>query len=96
MNTHHFIDPKIYPTWKGACHTDPESASCQFFYARYEQLMKKIDPYNIYGPCLDGKKHVSQSLFIKQLAKKYSKIKLGNDWPFVSPGFEECFNDKPI
>jgi DNA replication protein DnaC len=74
MMTHHFIDPKIYPNWKTSCHSDSQSAGCQFFYARYEELMKRIDFYNIYGPCLDGKTHLSQAGFIKLLAKKYSRL----------------------
>lgn len=74
MMTHHFIDPKIYPNWKGACHTDPQSAGCQFFYARYEELLKRIDFYNIYGPCLDGKTHYSQAGFMKLAAKNHSRL----------------------
>jgi hypothetical protein len=74
MMTHHFIDPKLFPTWKNACHSDPQSAGCQFFYVRYEELLKRIDFYNIYGPCLDGKTHASQAGFVKMLAKKESRM----------------------
>lgn len=74
MMARHFIDPKIYPNWKTACHSDPQSAGCQFFYARYEELMKKVDFYNIYGPCLDGDTSLSQSKLMKMSAKKYSRL----------------------
>jgi len=52
MISHNFIDPKLLPNWRDSCNSDPESASCQFFYYRYEDLMRKIDPYNVYGPCV--------------------------------------------
>ena len=96
MNTHHFIDPKIYPNWKGACHSDPQSAGCQFFYTRYEELLKRIDFYNIYGPCNDGKTHQSQAGFIKMSAKNFSRIGAPGGWPWQWTQFSECFNDKPI
>lgn len=96
MNTHHFIDPKIYPNWKGACHTDPQSAGCQFFYSRYEQLLKRIDFYNIYGPCDDGKTQDSQAGYMKMAAKRFSRIDMVNAFPWQWTQFSECFNDKPI
>lgn len=86
MINHHFIDPKLIPNWEGACHTDPKSAGCKFFYARYEDIVKKIDPYNLYGGCLFGKTSQSQSVFSKKLAKKHSRILNGEHfWPFISP-----------
>lgn len=86
MMSHQFVDPKIFPNWKTGCHNDPESAGCQFFYFRYEQLLKRIDFYNIYGPCIDGKTHASQAGFIKTTAKRNSRIMnvdMNNDWPWT-------------
>jgi hypothetical protein len=74
MNNHHFIDPRIYSNWQTSCHKDPKSAGCQFFYLRYEELMRNIDFKNIYSGCVKGKEYSSQSLFIKKLAKENSRM----------------------
>ena len=55
-----------------------------------------MDFYNIYGPCLDGKVHLSQSTIIKNIAKKHSRLSMINNFPWTWTQFSDCSNDKPI
>lgn len=47
-----YIDPKVLSYWS-SCKRDPESAGCMFFLERYEDLLLRVNPYNIYGTCWD-------------------------------------------
>ena len=61
--------------------------------------MKRVDFYNIYGPCLTQQTHASQAGFMKTTAKlnsRISQLDMENDWPWTWTQFSECFNDDPI
>ena len=69
MIDHNFIDPKLEQTWETSCKVDEQSAGCQFFYRKYDDLVGKINPYNIYGKC-----YSPQSEFMSLLSKKIKNI----------------------
>ena len=59
--------------------------------------MSKIDPYNVYGECLNGEKGLSEMGFIRKIAKKHSRIINGEHfWPFVTSKFDKCRNNHGI
>ena len=49
MMTHNLIDPQLKQYWEKSCKVDKESAGCQYFYERFEDMTYRIDEYNIYG-----------------------------------------------
>lgn len=51
MISHNFVDPQLLPYWERSCKVDQESAGCQFFYQRFDDLTYNIDPLNVYGNC---------------------------------------------
>jgi hypothetical protein len=51
MVDHDFIDPELLHYWRDSCQQDEESAGCQFFYTRFDDLVGDINPYNVYGYC---------------------------------------------
>jgi hypothetical protein len=78
MIAHNFIDPRLVPYWERSCKVDPDSAGCSYFYERYEDLVYRIDEYNVYGECYGRKMSAQRSLMAK-LALKHSKFyKLSN------------------
>lgn len=51
MFTRNFIDPTLSKYWEDSCQLDPESAGCQFFIRRYDELLLGINLHNIHGKC---------------------------------------------
>lgn len=49
MISHNLIDPRLVPYWERSCKSDASSAGCAYFYRRYEDLLYRIDEFNIYG-----------------------------------------------
>ena len=47
MINHDFIDPELVTYYNRACLTDPKSAGCQYFNARYADNIEEINPYSI-------------------------------------------------
>jgi hypothetical protein len=43
MQSHNLVDPQLLPYWTRSCKADLESAGCQYFYARFEDLTYRID-----------------------------------------------------
>jgi len=69
MISHNFIDPRLIPYWERSCKVDPDSAGCSYFYRRYEDLLYRIDEYNIYGECYG---RLPQRSLLASLAVKHS------------------------
>jgi hypothetical protein len=69
MISHNFIDPRLIPYWERSCKVDPDSAGCSYFYRRYEDLLYRIDEYNIYGECYG---RLPQRSLLASLALKHS------------------------
>lgn len=43
MISHNLIDPQLLSYWEKSCKVDVDSAGCQYFYQRYEDLIYRID-----------------------------------------------------
>lgn len=71
MISHNFIDPRLVPYWERSCKTDPDSAGCSYFYERYEDLIYRIDEYNVYGECYG---RLPQRSMLASLALKNSNF----------------------
>lgn len=52
---------------------DVESAGCQFFYERYEDLVYRINEYNIYSECY-GRNLPPQASLVAAISLKMSKF----------------------
>ena len=69
--SHNFVDPQLMPYWEKSCKNDIESAGCQYFYERYQDLVYRVDEYNIYGKCY-GRKGPRQRAILADLSLKMS------------------------
>lgn len=70
-----FIDPELQHYWTDSCANDEESAGCQYFYSRFDDLTGDINPYNVYGDCYpddvssnDGSSRLTQRLLMRRAA----------------------------
>lgn len=79
MVDRYITDPELEVYWKTSCVHDPESAGCNYFWARYDMLTQNIDPYNIYGPCYaelnstNSEPTLNQRSTLQKAAKRFSK-----------------------
>src|ERR1700733_7476466 len=81
MVQHDFIDPELFHYWIQSCSQDGESAGCQYFHTRFDDLTEDISPYNVYGNCfpnptayqVDEKPKSTQRGLLRKAAKQYRK-----------------------
>ena len=96
MVSHNLIDPQLMPYWTRSCKVDPESAGCQYFYERFEDLTYRIDEFNIYGDCY-GRKGPRQRALLSDLALRMSPFyKIAKGPERLSLSQEWCSDDKGI
>ena len=100
MIDHNFVDPKLLPYWQNSCENDPQSAGCGFFNNRYEDLLFRTNPYNIYGVCSNHtlshslSEQNNQASFLLKLSDKLTGSILTSRYDYCSydDGIIDYFN----
>jgi carboxypeptidase C (cathepsin A) len=51
LENHNLFSPQILQVLQGVCPNDPESISCQYALQQVNAILKRVNPYDIYGYC---------------------------------------------